>query len=117
MSSVSTQHAPARPGAVLQPVAGDRSWNEPALSLRPGLNPGDGSLLELWHGLKQGRKTILLLALTGGLAGLAVAWMQAPVYRATAAIEVQGFNDDFLNLRSVQPTMASSGPLFRSDIP
>ncbi|MBL8295586.1 MAG: polysaccharide biosynthesis tyrosine autokinase [Bryobacterales bacterium] len=41
------------------------------------------------------------------LAGVLVTLPQVPVYRASGAIEIQGLNDEFLNLKSVDATAAA----------
>lgn len=40
-----------------------------------------------------------------GIAGLAVAFTQKPVYQAKALIEIQGINENFLNRREIDPTV------------
>ena len=56
----------------------------------------------------------LLIALVMGLAGLAafgLSVLQVPIFRAASVIEVQGRNQDFLNLREVDPAATDSfGP-------
>ncbi len=51
------------------------------------------------------RKWALILIATAGIAAaLAVSFAQKPSYKAVASVEVQGVNEDFLNLRGVSAT-------------
>ena len=48
--------------------------------------------------------TILFLAILGGVAGYGYAWSQRPVYQAKLIMEVQSANENFMNLKDVDPT-------------
>jgi capsular exopolysaccharide synthesis family protein len=66
-------------------------------------------LLEYWDVVRR-RWTSLLLAAFAGLVGaLLFTVPQTPIYRARASLEIQNLNDNFLNLRDVNPT-TSEGP-------
>ena len=50
------------------------------------------------------RKTLLVTTvLSGLLIALAVSVLSTPIYRASTSLEVQGINEDFLNLKNVDP--------------
>ncbi|HEX6545632.1 MAG TPA: Wzz/FepE/Etk N-terminal domain-containing protein, partial [Bryobacteraceae bacterium] len=53
----------------------------------------------------------LVLAITAACAifGLAIAEMQTPMFKSHATVELLGINQNFLNLREVDPHAASSG--------
>jgi len=67
-----------------------------------GGNPDE--LAEYWRMLLR-RKAILLLTTSVGMTiGLIFARVQSPTYRARTLIEVENLNQDFLNMRRVNPT-------------
>lgn len=47
---------------------------------------------------------ILLSAGAGAVLGLALSWIQTPMYEARASLEIQTLNENFLNTREVDPT-------------
>ncbi len=69
------------------------TWQESSASL------GDAGRLIARHKL---RFTAIVLA--GALLGQAVNFLQTPVFRSETTIEVQGFNENYLNLQDVDPT-------------
>ena len=62
------------------------------------------SMMVYWRILVRHKVTILLAVLLGIMAGVMVTLPQTPVYQATVAIEVQSLNEDFLNMRNINPT-------------
>ncbi len=71
--------------AVPGPVA---EWNSPAESVRA---------------LYRRKGTLLLITLSGVLIAALVTLAQPRLYRSVASLEVQGVNENFLNLRDVEP--------------
>jgi capsular exopolysaccharide synthesis family protein len=70
--------------------------------------PGPGLLLEYWEILRRHTGTLLLAAFFGLLAALLFTLPQTPVYRARASLEIQNLNENFLNMREVNPTTNES---------
>lgn len=68
--------------------------------------PAQESFLAYWDVLFAHRKTLLLFALTGLVAAVVVGLVQTPRYRARTSLEIQNFNDNFLDLNSVDPTVS-----------
>lgn len=67
-----------------------------------------GSISEHLHTFRRNRRLILSLALVGvGLAFLLHLTTQ-PVYRTRTSIDIETVNGDFMNMRSVDPTAATS---------
>jgi uncharacterized protein involved in exopolysaccharide biosynthesis/Mrp family chromosome partitioning ATPase len=66
--------------------------------------PGPGLLLEYWDILRRRKGTLLLIAFLGLLASVLFTLPQTPIYRARASLEIQNFNENFLNMRDVNPT-------------
>jgi succinoglycan biosynthesis transport protein ExoP len=65
----------------------------------------DGTVIgEYWHRTRRHLWIIVLIAALGTLSGIAYSWWQIPTYRADATIEIQGMNDNFLNMKEVTPT-------------
>ena len=74
--------------------------------------PGPGLLLEYWEILRRHQGTLLLIAFLGLLAAVLFTLPQTPIYRARASLEIQNLNENFLNMRDVNPTTneGSSSP-------
>ncbi|HVX65009.1 MAG TPA: polysaccharide biosynthesis tyrosine autokinase [Bryobacteraceae bacterium] len=66
--------------------------------------PPPASLLEYVRILKRRKGALLLLTFVGGLSTCLLTLPQTPLYQARTSIEVQGINENFLNLRAVNPT-------------
>src|SRR3569832_1789078 len=64
----------------------------------------NSGLVEYWRIVLRHKGTVLLLFILGGMAGFLYTLPQTPIYRAHATMEVQGINQDFLNLKDVSPT-------------
>jgi polysaccharide biosynthesis transport protein len=91
----------------------------PARSKGPGSfapNAGAGGLAGPWSCFLRRKRALALAAVSGALAGLLITLPQPFVYRANATLEVQGFNEEFLNLRNIHPTVADGSAFYRSDI-
>ena len=79
----------------------------PLQEIYPGGYVEDPESLEAGQWLRSlGRhKWMVVLIVFGALlAGLGLTWLQTPRYRAVASVEVQGVNENFLNLHDVDPT-------------
>jgi len=61
-------------------------------------------LAEYWQILGRRKVTLLLTTVIGMIIGLLFARVHSPSYRARTLIEVEDLNEDFLNMRSVNPT-------------
>ena len=96
--------APAQPPAPLRYVEGPApDFNEPADS---------GGLLEYWQILRRHKGAIVLIAFLGGLLGFLRTLPQTPIYQARTSLEIQGINEDFLQMRNVNPTSAGSNSYY-----
>ena len=70
------------------------------------VGPAHESFLDYWDILFAHRKTLLAFALTGLIAAVLIGLAQTPRYRARTSIEIQNFNDNFLDLGTVDPTVS-----------
>ncbi len=57
--------------------------------------------------LSRNKLPLLIYALVGLIIGFAFSALQAPQYRATATVEVEGINDNLLNTKDLDPTASS----------
>ncbi len=66
--------------------------------------PGPPLLLEYWQILLRHKGVLCLVACLGLLAALLLTLPQTPVYQARTTLEIQNLNENFLNMRAVNPT-------------
>jgi len=66
--------------------------------------PSYDSFLDYWHILIGHKMPLLYFALAGLIAAILFSLAQTPLYRARTSLEIQDFNEDFLDLKSVDPT-------------
>jgi len=69
--------------------------------------PGYRSLVDYCHTLIRHKKTLLCFGLGGLVAAIMISMMQTPIYRARTSLEIQDFNENFLDLQNVEPTNPS----------
>ncbi len=67
------------------------------------------SLADCLRVLNRRKATLLGLTCLGILLALLLSTLQTPVYRATAVLEIQAFNESFLDLRDIYPTTSPAG--------
>jgi len=70
---------------------------------------GPGLLLEYWDIVRRRRGTLILIAFLGLLTSLLVTLPQTAIYQARASLEIQNINENFLNMRDVNPTSNEGG--------
>ena len=71
--------------------------------------PGPGLLLEYLDIVRRHKGTLILVAFLGLLASLLLTLPQTPIYQARASLEIQNLNEDFMNMREMNPTADGSG--------
>jgi succinoglycan biosynthesis transport protein ExoP len=69
--------------------------------------PGYLSLLDYLRILVRHKAALLCFATAGLFVAIAISLMQTPVYRARTSLEIQDFNENFLDLQNVEPTNSS----------
>ena len=67
-----------------------------------------GGLLDYGRTLWRNKATILIVALLGALAGFLFSLPQTPIFQGRTTLEIETFNENYLNLREVSPTTATS---------
>ncbi len=65
---------------------------------------GSGGLVVYFHILRRRKWTVVLAAFAGILLALLYTLPQTPIYEAKSTLEVQGLNENFLNMGAVTPT-------------
>ncbi|MCU1275007.1 MAG: lipopolysaccharide biosynthesis, partial [Bryobacterales bacterium] len=87
----------------------------PAISTPPsrlqaaaGLDENDLGLLGYFQILSRHKGALLVSAFAGALAGLLIALPQTPLYQARVSLEIQGLNENFLNMKDFSPTSTGS---------
>lgn len=63
-----------------------------------------GGLVEYWRLAWRNRWTLATAAVLGALMGFLYTTPQTPIYQASTTVEVQGLNENFLNMGSYSPT-------------
>lgn len=91
-----------------------RPGPEPALQLGPvsyapsADNSDSGGLFEYWRLVRRYWIAVLLATLAAGALALLLTMQLMPVYEARTVIEIQNLNENFLNMRDVNPTVSTT---------
>src|SRR5271165_2927140 len=84
---------------------------------QPGIDDEDrGGLLEYWFIIRRNKGTLIVVAFVGVLVGYLITLPQTPVYQAHTSIEIENLNENFLNIKQVNPTQNGAGGSEVSDI-
>jgi succinoglycan biosynthesis transport protein ExoP len=90
--------------------------SRPALAAGPIIDiPGVGlkrdyaGILEYWQMARRHKGTIIVAIVAGGLLGFLMTLSAPRVYQSRLTVEIQGLNDEFLNMRNMSPTSETSG--------
>ena len=104
------QHIPRSPLARAQPADGFGGFQGPDVIDvgGPALKRDYSGLLEYWQMLRRHPGAVVLATILGGVLGFLLTLPSSRVYQARTSLEIQGLNDEFLNMRNVNPT-ASEG--------
>jgi len=65
---------------------------------------GYDSLMDYWNLLIRHKKTLLGFALVGLAAAVVISLVRTPTYRVRTSLEIQDFNANFMDIKSVDPT-------------
>src|ERR1700691_2560630 len=77
----------------------------------PGVieEPSSGLLLDYFDIARRHKGTLIVIAFAGLLTSILVTLPQTPVYQARASLEIRDLNENFLNMRDVNPTTNELG--------
>lgn len=76
----------------------------------------EGTFFEYLGVLRRNIWALLVFAATGVLIAWVVTLLQRPIFRATATLEVQNVNENFMNTRDVSPTVSAGGSFLGQEI-
>jgi succinoglycan biosynthesis transport protein ExoP len=74
-----------------------------------GMKRDYAGILDYWQMARRHKGTIILTTVAGSLIGFLLTLPAARVYQSRLTLEIQGLNDEFLNMRNVNPTAETSG--------
>src|SRR5438105_1711457 len=72
-------------------------------------DPSRDGVVAYWRMVQRHKWMVVLVALLGAMVGLLITLPQTPVYQSQTSLEVQGLNENFMNLQSLNPTSAPGG--------
>src|SRR5436309_6737340 len=72
-------------------------------------DPSRDGVVAYWRMVTRHKWLVVLVAFVGAMVGLLVTLPQTPVYQSQTSLEVQGLNENFLNLQNLNPTSAPGG--------
>lgn len=75
-----------------------------------------GGLLEYWGILRRRKGAVLLFAFLGLVGAVLVTLPQTPIYQARASLEIQTLNQDFMNMKQVNPVSEGVTDYYSNDI-
>lgn len=94
-------------------LARDPRNSAPTPTEFPGGASPSSLLLEYWHIFRRRKGTILIAAFLGVLAGILFTLPQTPIYQARTSLEIQGINENFLDMK--EGRLASTLPDYSLD--
>src|SRR3989454_3513704 len=66
-------------------------------------------LLEYWQMIRRHKLPVVLATVLGLATGFLLTLPEPRIYQARTTLEIQGLNDDFLNMKNVSPTAMAGG--------
>src|SRR5438046_2018457 len=88
-----------------EPVEVVHVENEHLTALSDAAELEQSSILQYWPVLWRRKWIIMAGGVLGGIAGLVYTIPKTPVYQARTTLELQGLNENFLNIKNVDPTV------------
>lgn len=112
-----TPYPAQMPQQGMGPYSGYESVTPPTIDI-PGmsLKRDYAGILEYWQIIRRHKALVVLATIVGGLVGTLLTLQSPRVYQTRTTIEIQGLNDDFLNMRSVNPVNDAAAGGVDSDI-
>src|SRR5436190_6742968 len=74
-----------------------------------GLKRDYAGILEYWQMVRRHKGAVIVAIFLGGVIGFFMTLSAPRVYQSRMTMEIQALNDEFLNMRAVNPTAATSG--------
>src|SRR5438477_345379 len=82
----------------------------------PGLKRDYAGVLEYWQMIRRHKAAVVLATCLGCLGGFVVTLSDPRIYQARTTLEIQGLNEEFLNMKNVNPVSETSGAYLDTDI-
>src|SRR5207244_10567060 len=82
----------------------------------PGLKRDYAGVLEYWQMVRRHKGAVILATFLGAMAGFLMTLSDPRVYQARTSLEIQGLNEEFLNMKSVNPLSETSNGYLDTDI-
>jgi succinoglycan biosynthesis transport protein ExoP len=98
------QHIPNRSVEDLAPAAFTNGHRPVPEMPGPGLKRDYAGTLEYWQMIRRHPATVILATFLGGLIAFLFTLPDARIYQTRTAMEIQGLNDNFLNMKGVNAT-------------
>ena len=77
--------------------------------VRPQSEDSGGAILGYWQLIKRRKRLVFVTAVLGAVTAFVVLVVQQPIYFAGTTLELQGFNESFMNLSAVDPLAGNYG--------
>jgi capsular exopolysaccharide synthesis family protein len=103
--------SPNQPLSTIDVTAADMTIAAPG----PGLKRDYSGLLEYWQMARRHKGAVLLAIVVGGVLGFMMTLADPRIYQARTTLEYQGINEEFLDMKKVNP-VADSSAYLDSDI-
>lgn len=78
------------------------------VGMQAGDPPDSGDILEWWKILRRSVWVLVAAGIAGAVVGFLATLPQTPVYKSYATLEIQQLNQDYMNIRQVDPTAVDS---------
>ena len=82
----------------------------------PGFKRDHAGLLEYWQMARRHKGAVILATCLGAVVGFALTLSSPRVYQAHTSLEIQGLNEEFLNMKSVTPVSDAGSSDVDTDI-
>src|SRR5260221_14379508 len=69
----------------------------------PGMKRDYAGALEYWQMIRRHKGALILAVCAGGVLGFLVTLSSPRIYQARTSLEIQGLNQEFLNMKNVNP--------------
>src|SRR5215831_11347484 len=69
----------------------------------PGLKRDYAGLLEYWQMVRRHKAAVIVATVMGAVIGFALTLSSPRIYQAHTTLEIQGLNQEFMNLKAVNP--------------
>ncbi len=106
---------PRNPYAVQQPPLIDVTPTSVHIDV-PGAKRDYAGLLEYWQMVQRHKGAMVLAVFAGGLLGFLVTLSSPRVYQAQTTLEIQGLNEEFMNMKNVTPDSDAANGYVDTDI-